>query len=113
MKSLSWDYTSLAQTYGRRPPYAEDVIDELVAIASRIPDYDYGARRRDPSPDLAASGRFHAPRAIEGTVQHEVDADEWVEAWTSHATLARQAGDQFERIVDEIGTLVARAQVGH
>jgi SAM-dependent methyltransferase len=233
MKSLSWDYTSLAHTYGRRPPYAESVIDELVAtagltpgdrvcdvgagtghlsfhllsrglavdavepndamraigrerfedapiewfdapaedtdrpdsayplvtfgssfnvvdpagalaevarilerpgwiavmwnhrdlddplqtdieaaIASRIPGYDYGARRRDPSPDLAASGRFHAPRAIEGTVEHAVDADEWVEAWTSHATLARQAGDQFERIVDEIGTLVARAQVG-
>ena len=82
------------------------------AIASRIPGYDYGARRRDPSPDLAASGLFHAPRAIEGTVRHEVDADEWVEAWTSHATLARQAGDQFERIVDEIGALVARAQVG-
>jgi len=233
MKSLSWDYTSLAHTYGRRPPYAESVIDELVAtagvtsgdrvcdlgagtghlsvhllsrglevdavepndamrtiglerladapvewfdapaedtgrpdhayplvtfgssfnvveapralaevarilerpgwvamlwnhrdlddplqteieaaIASRIPDYDYGARRRDPSPDLAASGLFHEPCALEGTVDHEVDADEWVEAWTSHATLARQAGDQFEAIVDEIGALVARAQVG-
>jgi SAM-dependent methyltransferase len=234
MKSLTWDYTSLAHTYGRRPPYAESVIDELVAIAgvapgdrvcdvgagtghlsvhlltrglavdavepndamraigrerfedapiewfdapaeatgraggayplvtfgssfnvvepaaalaevarilerpgwialmwnhrdlddplqmeieaaiaSRIPDYDYGTRRRDPSPDLDASGRFHAARAIEGTVQHEVDADEWVEAWTSHATLARQAGDQLEPIVDEIGTLVTRAQAGH
>lgn len=233
MKSLSWDYTSLAHTYGRRPPYAESVIDELVAIAgvtagdricdlgagtghlsvhlltrglevdavepndamraiglerladapvewfdapaedtgradgayplvtfgssfnvveplralaevarilerpgwvamlwnhrdlddplqteieaaiaSRIPDYDYGARRRDPSPDLVASGLFHAPRALAGTVDHEVDADDWVEAWTSHATLARQAGDQFDRIVDEIGALVARAQVG-
>ncbi len=80
------------------------------AIASRIPGYDYGARRRDPSPDLAASGRFHAARAIEGSVLHEVDADAWVEAWQSHATLQRQAGDQMERIVDEIAARVARAQ---
>jgi ubiquinone/menaquinone biosynthesis C-methylase UbiE len=233
MKSLTWDYTSLAHTYGGRPPYAEAVIDELVstagvgpgdrvcdvgagtghmsvhlvghglavdavepndamrgvgrerladapvewfeaqaeetgrpdrayplvtfgssfnvverqpalaevarilerpgwvallwnhrdlddplqaqiemAIGSRIPGYDYGDRRRDPSADLAASGRFGAPRYLEGSVRHEVDADEWVEAWNSHATLERQAGDQFERIIDEIGALVARAQEG-
>lgn len=233
MKSLTWDYTSLAHTYGMRPPYAETVIDELVeiagvtpgdrvcdvgagtghlsvhllerglevdavepndamrgigrerfedapvewfdapaedthrpdrayrlvtfgssfnvvdrpqalaeaarmlarpgfvamlwnhrdlddplqteieaAIASRVPGYDYGYRRSDPSGDVTASGRFHAPRRLEGTVRHEVDADEWVEAWRSHATLARQAGGQTERVVDEIGALVARAQVG-
>jgi len=233
MKSLLWDYTSLAHTYGRRPPYAETVIDELVAIAgvtagdrvcdigagtghlsvhlvarglavdavepndamraigrerlqdepvewfeapaeetgrasaayplvtfgssfnvvdrpralaevsriltrpgsvamlwnhrdlddplqteieaaicSRVPSYDYGYRRSDPSADIAASGRFHAPQTLEATVAQEVDADEWVEAWRSHATLARQAGDRMEQIVDEIGALVARAQDG-
>ena len=37
MKSLTWDYTSLAHTYGGRPPYAETVIDELVAIAGVTP----------------------------------------------------------------------------
>jgi len=82
------------------------------AIASRIPGYDYGERRRDPSAHIAASGRFAAPRYLEGSVRHEVDADEWVEAWHSHATLQRQAGEQFERIVDEIGALVGQAQVG-
>jgi ubiquinone/menaquinone biosynthesis C-methylase UbiE len=80
------------------------------AIASRVPGYDYGYRRRDPSADVAASGRFHAPRQLEVTVRHELDADDWVEAWRSHATLARQAGERFERIVDEIGALVAKAQ---
>lgn len=80
------------------------------AIASRIPGYDYGTRRRDPSADIAASGRFHAPHYLEGTVRHEVDADEWVEAWHSHATLQRQAGDQFEAIIDEIAARAARAQ---
>jgi SAM-dependent methyltransferase len=232
MKSLTWDYTSLAHTYAGRPPYAEAVIDEIVAIAgvtagdrvcdigagtghlsvhlvahglavdaiepndamrsigrerlagapvdwfearaeatgrpdrayplvtfgssfnvvetgetlaevnrileprgwvallwnhrdldtdplqveiealiaSRIPGYDYGARRRDPSGDLAASGRFGPARHLQATVRHQLDADEWVEAWTSHATLARQAGDAFERIVDQIGALVADAQ---
>ncbi len=233
MKSLTWDYTSLAHTYAGRPPYAESVIDEIVAlagveagdrvcdigagtghlsvhligrgllvdavepndamrdvgrerladapveyfdaqaeetgrpdgayplvtfgssfnvvrtgpalaevarilerpgwvaimwnhrdlddplqteieatIASRIPGYDYGVRRSDPTADVEASGLFHAPRRIEGSVRHQVDPDEWVEAWSSHATLARQAGDRMERIVDEIGALVAHAQVG-
>jgi SAM-dependent methyltransferase len=81
-------------------------------IASRIPGYDYGYRRRDPSPDLKASGLFGEPRYLEATVRHEVDADEWVEAWHSHATLARQAGDQLDRIIDDIGALVAQAQDG-
>lgn len=81
-------------------------------IESRIPGYDYGYRRSDPSADLEASGLFHAPRRVEATVRHEVDADEWVEGWHSHATLARQAGDQLERIIDEIGALVAQAQDG-
>jgi SAM-dependent methyltransferase len=234
MKSLTWDYTSLAQTYGGRPPYADAVIDEIMSLAgvtpgdrvcdigagtghlsvhlighglavdavepnaamrnvgrerfadapvdwfeaqaeetgrpdrayplvtfgssfnvvergpalaeaarilerpgwiallwnhrdldtdplqaeieavieSRIPGYDYGDRRRDPTQDLEASGLFHAPRHLEATVRHEVDADEWVEAWHSHATLARQAGDQLEHIIDEIGALVAKAQDG-
>lgn len=82
------------------------------AIASRIPAYDYGSRRRDPSGAIAASGLFGAPCRLEGSVRHEVDADAWVEAWSSHATLARQAGDQLERIVDEIGALVDQAQDG-
>jgi len=81
------------------------------AIASRIPGYDYGARRADPTADIAASGLFGAARRIEATVDHELDADDWVEAWSSHATLQRQAGDQLERIIDEIGALVAQAQV--
>lgn len=234
MKSLSWDYSSLAQSYGGRPPYAESVIDDLMSlagvapgdrvcdvgagtghlsvhlvghglavdavepndamrgvgrerlgdapvewfearaedtgrpdrayplvtfgssfnvvergpalaeaarilerpgwiallwnhrdldsdplqteiealIASRIPGYDYGYRRSDPTRDLDASGLFHAPRQFEGAVRHEVDADEWVHAWHSHATLARQAGDQLEPIIDGIEALVARAQDG-
>jgi SAM-dependent methyltransferase len=82
------------------------------AIGSRIAGYDYGTRRADPTADIAASGRFHAPRSLQATVDHELDADDWVEAWSSHATLARQAGDQLERIIDEIGALVAQAQVG-
>jgi ubiquinone/menaquinone biosynthesis C-methylase UbiE len=82
------------------------------AIASRVPGYDYGSRRADPTGDLRASGLFDEPRYLEGSVRHEVDADDWVEAWRSHATLARQAGDQLEPIIDEIGALVAKAQDG-
>jgi SAM-dependent methyltransferase len=79
-------------------------------IASRIPGYDYGSRRRDPTPELNASRLFREPRYLQATVRRDVDADAWVEAWSSHATLARQAGDQLERILDEIGALAAQAQ---
>jgi SAM-dependent methyltransferase len=103
----------IALLWNHRDLDADPLQTEIEAvIASRVPGYDYGYRRSDPSGDLEASGRFHAPRRLEGTVRHEVDADEWVEAWRSHATLARQAGDRFERIVDEIGALVAQAQEG-
>lgn len=82
-------------------------------IASRIPSYDYGYRRNgDPSRDLDASGCFHEPRRLEATVRHHVDAEEWVKAWYSHVTLARQAGDQLDSIVDEIRALVAQVQDG-
>jgi ubiquinone/menaquinone biosynthesis C-methylase UbiE len=81
-------------------------------IASHVKDYDYGARRRDPSDAVRASGRFGEPRFLSASVDHEVEAEDWIEAWYSHATLARQAGDQMERIVDAIQALVDEAQTG-
>jgi hypothetical protein len=38
---------------------------------------------------------------------HETDRDAWCDAWSSHATLARQAGDKMAVVVAEIRNLAA------
>lgn len=35
-----------------------------------------------------------------------MDKDDVIEAWQSHATVARQAGSRFPDIIDEIRTLL-------
>lgn len=77
---------------------------EIEAIISRhVPDYGYGVRREDQSEFLRASGRLGEVLPIEGTVLHIVTAAEATEAWRSHATLQRQAGGDFDRVVADIG----------
>lgn len=93
-----------------------DLTDPLQAeiedlIRARVPGYSYGARRADQAPVIAASGLFGEVREIVGAVRHSVRTDDWCQAWRSHATLARQAGDRFGLIVDEITGLV-RSSVG-
>jgi len=88
-----------------------DLTDPLQhAIETRIhaalPGYDYGSRRRDPGPVLAASGLFGRARALAARHQHGLPVASWMTAWKAHATLRRQAGDAFERILAEIETLV-------
>lgn len=82
-------------------------------IRSRVPDYRLGYRRDvEAPPELIETPLFAEPHRIEARVLHEVDPDTWVDAWRSHATLARQAGDETERIVREIGRLVDQAREG-
>lgn len=72
------------------------------AIKSRISDYDYGSRREDQTDIIDASGLFEEVQKIEGTVLHEQSIQDCLEGWKSHATLYRQAGDQFENIISDI-----------
>ncbi|MBF0332831.1 MAG: class I SAM-dependent methyltransferase [Alphaproteobacteria bacterium] len=76
-------------------------------IRDAIPGYDYGTRREDQSAVIAASGLFHPAHTIEGSVVHRVAASDWVQAWRSHATLQRQAGERMETIVTAIEALLA------
>jgi SAM-dependent methyltransferase len=78
---------------------------DVEAIITRaIPDYSYGSRREDQTGVIVASGLFEAPLALEGRVLHDVPASDWIEAWRSHATLARQAAQKRDEIVDAIET---------
>ncbi|SLN38460.1 class I SAM-dependent methyltransferase [Oceanibacterium hippocampi] len=69
--------------------------------------YDYGERRRDPSGHVESHGGFHPVQHVEGRFDVTMPAAEWVEAWRSHATLARQTGGRFDEAISAIGGIVA------
>lgn len=75
-------------------------IEEIIKAA--IPSYGYGTRREDQTEVIAASGLFYAARQVEGRILWEQDITDTVQAWRSHATLHRQAGDNFGAIIENI-----------
>jgi SAM-dependent methyltransferase len=90
-----------------------DLTDPLQAeiealIRSEIPGYVYGARREDQTPMIQQSGLFQPVIFFEAGVKHRVRTEDWIDAWRSHATLARQAGERFADVVEAIGTIVRR-----
>jgi len=88
-----WNHRDLNDSFQKK---VEDV------IASHIQDYQYGVRREDQSTVIRQSGFFKEAIKIEGKIHHVVPMDEWVEAWRSHSTLHRQAGDKFSAIIRAI-----------
>jgi ubiquinone/menaquinone biosynthesis C-methylase UbiE len=90
-----------------------DLTDPLQAeieqtIAARVDGYSYGTRREDQTDEIEKSGLFGAVTKIEGSVVHAQSKDECLEAWRSHATLQRQAGDKFGAVVDAIAAVLSR-----
>jgi ubiquinone/menaquinone biosynthesis C-methylase UbiE len=77
-------------------------------IRSCIPAYDYGTRREEQGRVIASSGLFEPAVKIEAPVEHVRAAGEWIDAWRSHATLRRQAGERFDEIVRGIAAIVGR-----
>ena len=75
-------------------------------IHRSLPAYDYGVRRQDQSAVIQSSGLFRDVRLIEARVVHTIAIADWLDAWRSHATLRRQAGDRFEAILIEIERLL-------
>ncbi len=86
-------------------------------IRSNISGYSYGTRREDQAPIISASKLFQAPHYIEASHQVEMAAEDYVEAWRSHATLQRQAGSDFAAIIMGIEKIImpygATLQVGY
>lgn len=71
-------------------------------IKKRVEGYGYGTRREDQTEVINASGLFGPVVHLDAGVMHEQSIDDCVEAWRSHGTLKRQAGDQFDEVVSEI-----------
>jgi ubiquinone/menaquinone biosynthesis C-methylase UbiE len=82
----------------------EDEIQSSIEniIKSTVPDYDYGTRRETQTEVITASGLFGPVVHISSNVQHQQSLSECVEAWRSHATLERQTGSLFPKVVSEI-----------
>jgi ubiquinone/menaquinone biosynthesis C-methylase UbiE len=81
-------------------------------IHREVPGYQYGNRRQDQTSFIESSGLFRSTQRIEAPFVHEQNVDTWLEAWSSHATLARQAGDRFPVVVRAIEELVGHLCAG-
>lgn len=71
-------------------------------IAAAIPGYGYGTRREDQTKIIQESNLFGPVVHLDAEMEHEQSIAECVEAWRTHVTLERQAGDKFGAIVTEI-----------
>ena len=86
----------------------EDALQaEIEAIfQEEIEHYTYGTRREDQRAVIDASGLFREVIYIEGTVLHNVLAEDFIEGWKSHGTLQRQSREKFDLINGRIRRLI-------
>jgi len=78
----------------------QDRIESI--IKASVSGYGYGTRREDQTTVIEGSGLFGPVVHLDAGVVHEQSIEECVEAWRSHATLARQAGTAFPSVVRAI-----------
>jgi hypothetical protein len=93
-----WNHRQLDDPVQER---VEEIIHRLV------PNYDYGSRREDQRRFIAESGRFGDAALIEAHFIYRFAMHDYLDAWRSHATLARQAGNRLETVIDAIGELLS------
>ena len=75
-------------------------------IKSQIEGYGYGTRRQDQKEVINSSNLFGPVIHIDSVITHTQKIEDCKEAWASHATLQRQAGDKFKLIIKEIEELL-------
>lgn len=80
-------------------------------IKTFIPDYGYGSRREDQYDIITQSQLFHPVVHLDAKVLHEQSIEACVEAWRSHATLERQAAEQFTDVITAIETYLKSLDV--
>lgn len=74
----------------------EDILKE------QISDYSYGTRREDQTEVINQSGLFQDVVYVEGSVIHDILAEDFIEGWKSHGTVQRQSKEKFDSINQEI-----------
>lgn len=76
-------------------------------IKAEVASYSYGTRREDQTEVIEGSRLFKGVVRVSARVAHRQSVKDCVEAWRSHATLERQAGPAFARVVDRIAAYLA------
>ena len=93
-----WNYRNLDDPLQRK-------IEE--GIHGFVSSYDYGVRREDQTVAIQASGLFDRIVRIDRGFKHRTKVSDCMDAWRSHATLARQAGPKtLGRILEKIECLL-------
>lgn len=82
-------------------------------IKHYLPDYAYGSRRADQSEFLEQSGLVTDVKRFLFPIEHTLSKADFIEAWSSHATLQRQAGNHLAKILDDIKALLAKKSGEH
>lgn len=75
-------------------------------LKTRIENYQYGTRREDQTEVIDQNGLFREVIRINGSVVHEMLAEDFIEGWKSHGTVQRQSKDKFDEINAAIRSLV-------
>lgn len=93
-----------------------DITDSLQArieefIRRKLPSFDYGIRRRDPTQTLINSGFLKKVEFIEESFTVMMSKHDVIEAWESHHTLAIQSAQRFREIIGGIAELIQDDQV--
>lgn len=78
-------------------------IEEI--IKQNIEGFEYGKRREDQTSIINKSDLFGEIVRVQGDVVHEQKVEDVIGAWRSHASLQRQAGEKFSRIISDISDL--------
>lgn len=71
-------------------------------IKERVPKYGYGIRREDQTAVVNESELFGPVVHVDSSIIHVQAIGECVAAWRSHATLERQAGGEFRKVINAI-----------
>ncbi len=75
-------------------------------ISSHLPSYSYGLRRENQGEFLSKSNYFSFIKEFSDSFSVSQEKDDVVNAWKSHQTLIKQAGNKFNKIIDEIKSIV-------
>lgn len=80
------------------------------AIARHVPSFSHGSRRADQTPILEAAGLFGPVARFEHPFVARTTRTDCFEAWQTHLSLARQAGEHFPLVLQEIWDLLDRGR---
>lgn len=82
----------------------EDPIQARVqqAITKFVPNYSHGNRREDQTGVIEGSRLFGTILSARVPFEFVTSREDYVDAWRSHATLQRQAGDAFPKVIEAI-----------